>query len=132
MVPTTKRRTLAQVLVCNGCCCGRVEKGRPAIPLDWLKAEWKGRRLHRHVHLTVSGCLGPCDLANVVLIITPLEQIWLGGIQDAAPYELLLEWADDSGRLGALLPLPAPLDPYRFERYQPLERSDDLCASASL
>ena len=40
----TKRKSLMQVLVCIGCCCGRVDRGKPEVPVDWLKAEWKAAR----------------------------------------------------------------------------------------
>ena len=37
---TTKRRVIAQVLVCQGC-CGQTERGRPTVPAEWLKQEWR-------------------------------------------------------------------------------------------
>lgn len=113
----TKRQALAHVLVCSGCCCGRTEKGKPPIPLDWLKTNWKQRGLLRSVQLTISGCLGPCDLTNVVAILTPQAQIWLGGISDQAEYELLLEWATASAQANEVLPLPQRLLAKRFQRY---------------
>lgn len=36
------------------------------MPDEWLKTEWRARRLLKNVHLSISGCLGPCDMANVV------------------------------------------------------------------
>ena len=29
------------LFICNGCCCGRVDKGFPALPLDEFKMQWK-------------------------------------------------------------------------------------------
>ena len=66
----TKRKSLMQVLVCVGCCCGRVDRGKPEVPVDWLKADWKAARLNPYIQLTISGCLGPCDLPNVVAVLT--------------------------------------------------------------
>lgn len=43
-------------------------EGVPSLPLDEFKAQWKDRGIRRRFHLTVSGCLGPCTLANVVMI----------------------------------------------------------------
>lgn len=114
----TKRQVLGHVVVCTGCCCGRTEKGKPPVPVDWLKTEWKRRGLLRWVHLTISGCLGPCDLTNVVSILHPGGQEWLGGITDQHQYEALLEWAEASAQAKRLLPLPTPLFAHRFERYQ--------------
>ena len=63
-----KRLMLAQITVCQGCCCGKTEKGHPEVPVEWLKKEWKLRGLLKRVHLTITGCLGPCDVPNVVAI----------------------------------------------------------------
>jgi hypothetical protein len=117
--PQTKRRALGQILVCAlGCCCNRTDKGKPAVPVDWLKKEFKERRLLRHVQLTVAGCLGPCDLVNVVTIVTPDETIWLGNLTENWQFDELLEWATESARLERLLPLPKRLEVYRFERWR--------------
>lgn len=87
------------------------------MPSEWLKAEWKKHKLHAFIHLTVSGCLGPCDIANVVLVTTPFEQIWLGGITSQETYEALLSWALHCRSERKLLPLPAECVRFVFERY---------------
>lgn len=114
---TTKRRALASVVVCVGCCCGRVDRGRPAVPVDWLKAEFKRRKLLHHVHLTISGCLGPCDVPNVVAIASDAGTFYLGRLEMQRHFEALVEWASDSWTAGTLLPLPPLLAPLRFERF---------------
>lgn len=76
-----KTRVLeGQLLVCQGCCCGKTERGMPALPLDDFKQQWKERGVKLRVHLTVTGCLGPCPLANVVLILFGGQSIWLHSI----------------------------------------------------
>src|SRR5690242_15380508 len=45
----TKRRVIAQVTICSGCCCGNTERGLPAVPVDWLKSEWRKRGLLKRV-----------------------------------------------------------------------------------
>jgi hypothetical protein len=57
---TTKRLVIGHVTVCQGCCCGNTANGRPPVPVDWLKKEWRARGLLKRVQLTISGCLGPC------------------------------------------------------------------------
>jgi hypothetical protein len=79
-VLTAKRKVIAQVFVCQGCCCGQVERGRPEVPAEWLKEEWRKRGLLKRVQLTISGCLGPCDVPNVVAIVTQTKTVWLGEI----------------------------------------------------
>ncbi|MDX2033780.1 MAG: (2Fe-2S) ferredoxin domain-containing protein [Blastocatellia bacterium] len=117
---TTKRKTLGQVLVCVGCCCGRVDRGKPPVPVDWLKASWKERKLLKAIQLTISGCLGPCDLVNVVSIVTPTRMHWLGGLTEQTHFDALLEWATASVAAGRLLPLPGLLAAQEFERFQAL------------
>ncbi len=114
----TKRQVLGQVIICSGCCCGRTDKGKPAIPEEWLKNNWKQAGLLRTIQLTISGCLGPCDLTNVISILTPQKQIWLGGITGQNQYEALLEWAQSSSDAGYLIDLPEILQTQQFERYK--------------
>ncbi|GMA63429.1 (2Fe-2S) ferredoxin domain-containing protein [Alicyclobacillus fastidiosus] len=113
----TKRQVLAQIVVCSGCCCGRTDKGKPEIPVDWLKQTWKERRLQKHVQLTISGCLGPCDIVNVVSMITGEGQRWFGGIEGAEPFRWLVEWAQETADLGESAELPAELLQYEFQRF---------------
>ena len=103
---TTKRMVIGQVVVCSGCCCGAVNRGKPEVPVDWLKREWRARGLLKHIQLTISGCLGPCDLPNVVRISGARGEVWLGNINGTEQYTRLLEWADRSKIAGAFLPLP--------------------------
>lgn len=117
MPKQTKRTVLAQVFVCAGCCCGKTEKGKPEIPLDWLKKTWKEQKLLKTVQLTISGCLGPCDLVNVVSISTAEGQFWFGGITTDEPYHDLLNWAEQSRTLGYPAPLPETLRAYAFSRF---------------
>jgi len=114
----TKRHAIAQVLVCaSGCCCGRTDKQKPAVPVELLKREWRARRLNPRVQLTISECLGPCDQMNVVGILTELEPVWLGGLTETAQFETLLAWATACHEAGTALPLPAEFDANRFARF---------------
>jgi hypothetical protein len=94
----TKRKTIGQVLACVGCCCGRTDRGKPPVPVDWLKAEWKQRKLLKTIQLTISGCLGPCDLVNVVCLVTPQRTVWLGGLTEQEHFDALLGWATQCGQ----------------------------------
>lgn len=114
---TARGRVLGQLLVCEGCCCGQVAKGHAAVPSADLKRSWKERKLAGAVHLTISGCLGPCDVANVCAIVSRDGLTWLGGIDSPEAYRLLLEWAEASRSAGRLLPVPGALDGHRFDRF---------------
>ena len=114
----TKRPVLGQINVCNGCCCGQTQKGHPEVPVEWLKREWKYRGLLKRVHLTISGCLGPCDVANVVLVTSPEGTQWLAEITQRRQYELLADWAEQSKIADRLLPLPREFDAHRLAAYR--------------
>jgi hypothetical protein len=102
----TNRLVIGHVAVCQGCCCGNTANGRRPVPVDWLKKEWRaGGRLKR-VQLTISGCLGPCDLPNVVTISNENGTLWLGGFTEFEQYRALVDWASRSRDAGKLLLLP--------------------------
>jgi hypothetical protein len=117
----TKRLVIGHVAVCQGCCCGNTANGRPPVPVDWLKKEWRARGLLKRVQLTISGCLGPCDLPNVVTISNGSGTQWLGEITEFEQYRALVDWACRSRDAGELLPLPKEfhqhtLHPFRQQR----------------
>ncbi len=113
----TKRQSLMQVLVCIGCCCGRVDRGKPEVPVDWLKAQWKAARLNPYIQLTISGCLGPCDLPNVVAVLTATGQQWIGQLNQREHYEALVQWGQACGAARRVEPPPLALRQRFFERF---------------
>ena len=105
-----------RIYVCNGCCCGRVEKGNPKVPVEELRSAWANKELENTVKLTISGCLGPCSMKNVSLIKTDSDQIWLGKLSEKEHYDALVEWALNIKETGASTELPELLSELRFER----------------
>jgi cobaltochelatase CobN len=102
----TKRLVIGQMIICQGCCCGATQKDRPAVPVEWLKAEWRKRGLLKRVQLSISGCVGPCDQPNVVVVNSESGTQWLGNITDFNQYRSLVDWAARSMEAGHLLDLP--------------------------
>src|SRR5262249_4029398 len=119
----TKRPMLGQISICNGCCCGQAHKGHPEIPLEWLKQEWKYRGRLKRVHLTISGCLGPCDVPNVIMITSAEGIQWLAKISQRRQYEMLADWAEQSKMADRLLPLPREFNAYSLAAYRDYEAS---------
>ncbi len=115
---TPKRLMLAQVGICDGCCCGKTEKGHPAVPVQWLKQEWKVRGLLKRVHLTICGCLGPCDVPNVVMITSSEGTQWLARLSTQRHYTMLADWAEQSKDADQLLPLPKELSEFSLMPYR--------------
>jgi hypothetical protein len=102
----TKRLVVGQITICSGCCCGNTERGLPEVPVEWLKSEWRKRGLLKRVQLTISGCVGPCDMPNVVVITSSSGTEWLGNIDKFEQYRNLLEWAVRCRDAGEILALP--------------------------
>lgn len=107
----------AQLLLCRGCCCGRTDRGLPEVPVDRIKAIWKAEKLNRVVQLTISGCLGPCDLPNVAVLVTAAGVTWYGRLAGDAVYDALIAWARACHAAGRALPEPELLTQHRFERF---------------
>ena len=114
---TTRVQSPAQLLLCKGCCCGRTDRGLPEVPVERIKAAWKAEKLNRGVQLTISGCLGPCDLPNVAVLVTATGMEWYGRLDGAAHYDALIDWARACLASGAALPAPTALEGFRFERF---------------
>ncbi len=117
----TNRVALGQLLLCKGCCCGQTGRGLPEVPVERIKAAWKSDRLNRTIQLTISGCLGPCDVPNVALVLTPERAEWLGLIAGDDAYDQLIEWARGCSAAGAVLPLPEAFAENRLERFATTE-----------
>lgn len=114
----TKRSVIGQVVMCRGCCCGEVRRGKPEVPVEWMKEEWKRRGLLKNLQLSISGCLGPCDLSNVVTVSGPAGLVWLGGLHRFGQYSALVDWASQCKAEGHMLPLPSEFDELRFDPFQ--------------
>ena len=105
------------LFVCQGCCCGRTDKGFPALPLDEFKRQWKERGIRRRFHLTISGCLGPCPLANVVLILFRGYSLWLHSINHATDVDLIYDYVERMLLECRFLEPPSGLSERQFDRY---------------
>ena len=104
------------VIICDGCCCGRVEKGHDKVPIDDIKKAWKESELEDKEKLTISGCLGPCSMHNVSLVKTEKGQIWLGKLNEKEHYQALIDWAIEVSQSNDEVELPEFLSSHRFER----------------
>jgi cobaltochelatase CobN len=88
------------------------------VPVERIKSIWKAEKLNRAVQLTISGCLGPCDLPNVAVVVTAASMEWFGRLEDDAAYDALITWARECFAAGTIVPLPATLNAHRFSRFE--------------
>jgi len=108
-------RFRGQLFVCaTGCCCGRTEDGFPAVPTETFHREWERRRLRNIIHLTIGGCLGPCALANVALLLFDGQAQWFHSIDSDALAVALYDHVEAMLDADACLAPPAALAPYHF------------------
>ena len=108
-------RPRGQLFVCaTGCCCGRTDGGFPAVPTELYHNEWERRQLRNVVHLTIGGCLGPCALANVVLLLFDGQALWLHSIDTDAQVLTLYDHVDAMLKADRWLPVPPALGAYQF------------------
>ncbi|MEF3275655.1 MAG: cobaltochelatase subunit CobN [Chloroflexus sp.] len=104
MVNAGARRGM--LIVCaTGCCCGHTERGFAPVPVDLYHTEWERRRLRNRVHLSQGGCLGPCPLANVALLLMDGRPYWFHSLNDPALVPILYDFIE------ALLAADRPLAP---------------------
>ncbi len=126
---TQRTGPLAQIFFCEGCCCGRADRGFPPLPKALIKERWKSLKLNRTIQLTISGCLGPCDLANVFYLLTSNgDGQWFGGLSEHWQYETLIQWAIECHQASLLLPIPATLYGHRFTRFTSVPIAPQTCS----
>ena len=118
------------LFVCQGCCCGNTGRGRAPVPLDEFKSQWKARRMRRRLHLTISGCLGPCTMANVVLLTFAGRSTWLHSIDSPAAVTLIYDHAEALLQAGRWLPPATELRSRHFQRYLIDSIGQEHCAVA--
>ncbi len=107
-------KVLTSVNVCDGCCCGRVEKGHNKVPIDKLKKMWKENKLNKQVKLIISNCLGHCSMHNVTLLKTDNSKTWMGKLSKQEHYDALVEWGHDISKNGKRAKIPKILIPHLF------------------
>ena len=101
----------------HGCCCGRTDKGYAPAPVDTYKEEWTRRRMRNQVHLTKSGCLGPCTLNNVAHLVFDGHDTWFHSVNDPWLVVAIFEYVSAMLDADGPLPVPPELVEYTFNYY---------------
>lgn len=109
----------------GNCCCGWTSKGRAEVNIALYEQEWERRRIRNKVHLTFSGCLGPCATGNNALLVLGGRSIWFKDMNDDKYIPLIFDYIE------TLLkdPMARPtveLAEHIFERYLPLPASSPV------
>ena len=121
---------IGNLFVCsraNGnCCCGWIEKGRMPFDNSLWSDEWERRKIRNRVHLTFSGCLGPCAVGNNALLQIWGRSIWLKDLNSPELAPAVFDYIEAMLAAGAVLPVPDALAGHVYERY--LTPSDPMPA----
>jgi YHS domain-containing protein/(2Fe-2S) ferredoxin len=113
-----------QLLVCarqhGSCCCGWDEKGRmPFDPQALWGDQWERRKIRNRVHLTFTGCLGPCALGNNALLLLHGRAIWLKDLNQPDLATAVYDWIESMLAARRLLAPPDRLKNHVYERFLP-------------
>jgi len=84
------------------------------VPGETFHREWERRRLRNVVHLTIGGCLGPCALANVALLLFDGQAQWFHSVNSAAMAVALYDHVDRMLAADGCLPPPPALASFHF------------------
>lgn len=108
-------RPRGQLFVCaSGCCCGRTQDGFAPVPEATFHGEWERRRLRNVVHLTMGGCLGPCALANVALLLFDGQAQWFHSVNSEARVLAIYDHVERMLEADRCLAPPPELEPFHF------------------
>lgn len=102
----------------NGsCCCGWEEKGRMPFENELWAAEWERRGIRTRLHLTFSGCLGPCIAGNNAMLQIHGRSIWFKDLNSPELIPAVFDYAARMLDESRVLPPPDALVEHIYERY---------------
>ncbi len=107
-----------------------MNRGFAPVPQELYHSEWERRKLRNKVHLSFGGCLGPCALANVALLLYAGREIWFHSIATEAQILALYDYIEALAARETYLPPPPTLAPNVFSVFN-WPASGALPASAS-
>ncbi len=114
--PINVFRRPGQLFVCaTGCCCGHTERGHAPVPVELYHREWARRRIRHKVHLSMGGCLGPCALSNVVLLLYAGREIWFHSVTGDEQVITIYDYIEAMVRADRYLPPPPALAAQVFD-----------------
>jgi cobaltochelatase CobN len=107
-----------QLFICaTGCCCGHTDRNYAPVFKDLYHNEWGQRKLRNKVHLNNAGCLGPCPLANVVLLLFDGRPVWFHSVNTEGHVVAIFDYIDAMLAANSFLPPPALLSELTFNGF---------------
>lgn len=115
----------------GSCCCGWTEKGRAPLNQALYEQEWERRGIRNRLHLTFTGCLGPCAVGNNALLQIHGQSIWLKDLNADALIPLVFDYIDTMLAAGRVVPPPESLVDHVYARYLVPAASDGVAIGAA-
>lgn len=103
----------------GNCCCGWTEKGRAPVNTALYETQWEQRKIRNRLHLTFTGCLGPCAVGNNAMLQLLGRSIWFKDLNDDGLIPRIFDYAEAMLQAGRVLPPPVSLREHVYERYLP-------------
>jgi YHS domain-containing protein/(2Fe-2S) ferredoxin len=114
---------VGNLFVCSkahgNCCCGWTEKGRAPLNIALYEREWERRKIRNQVHLTFTGCLGPCAVGNNALLQIYGQSVWFKDLNDDRFIPAIYDYIDAILAAGHIVEPPADLREHVYARYLP-------------
>jgi cobaltochelatase CobN len=118
-------RRQGHLFICaSGCCCGHTERGHAPVPTELYHQEWERRKWRNRVHLTIGGCLGPCTLSNVAMLMFDGRTLYFQSLNSEALVLALLDYVDAMLAADRYLPPPPVLAELHFTGFRWEDRPD--------
>lgn len=103
----------AEVIICGG---GSCESTLP-ISKDSLQILWREKGIWKSVGLIFSGCMGQCEEAVNIRILTKKASYALTNAHDIKTFERIITWAEHIHSSQKLQPLPEELRAFERNRF---------------
>ncbi len=81
--------------------------------------EWERRRIRNRLHLTFTGCLGPCAVGNNALLVLHGRSIWLKDLNRPQPALAVFDWIETMLAGAQTLQPPDELKDHIYDRFLP-------------
>ena len=101
----------------GNCCCGWTEKGRAPVNVNLYEVEWERRKLRNKLHLTFTGCLGPCAVGNNALLQIFGQPIWFKDLNGDHYVPAIFDYVEMMLEAGRVVAPPSMLEGHVFARY---------------
>src|SRR4051794_6918620 len=89
----------------------------PLDPQSLWADEWERRRIRNRLHVSFTGCLGPCAVGNNALLVLHGRTIWLKDLNQPDLTTAVYDWIEAMLAAGRILAPPDALKEHVHDRF---------------